>query len=65
MYVCVCQAVTERQIHQAAHQGAKTLKDLRSQLGVTMECGRCASCAKQCLRDAHEGCSTGIMPVAA
>lgn len=53
MYVCVCQAVTERQIHQAAQQGAKTLKDLRRELGVSAECGRCATCAKQCLRDAH------------
>ncbi len=53
MYVCVCQAVTERQIHQAARDGAKTIKDLRRDLGVTSECGRCATCAKQCLRDAH------------
>lgn len=52
MYVCVCKAVTERQIHQAARGGAQTLKDLRRDLGVTSECGRCASCAKQCLREA-------------
>jgi len=53
MYVCVCLAVTDRQIHQAAQEGAKTLKDLRRELGVTSECGRCATCARQCLRDAH------------
>ncbi|HEY3328343.1 MAG TPA: (2Fe-2S)-binding protein [Novimethylophilus sp.] len=53
MYVCVCLAVTERQIHQAARDGAKTLKDLRRDLGVTAECGRCATCARQCLRDVH------------
>lgn len=54
MYVCVCQAVTERDIHQAAQSGVKTLKDLRAQLGVTTECGRCAACSMQCLRNAHE-----------
>jgi bacterioferritin-associated ferredoxin len=54
MYVCVCSAVTERQIHLAAQKGARTIKDLRRDLGVTAECGRCATCARQCLRDAHE-----------
>lgn len=65
MYICVCHAVTERQIHQAAGEGAKTLKDLRRELGVTAECGRCASCARQCLRDAQENCADGVLLVAA
>jgi bacterioferritin-associated ferredoxin len=60
MYVCVCQAVTERQIHQAARDGAKTIKDLRRDLGVTSECGRCASCARQCLREVHEMASANV-----
>lgn len=52
MYVCVCNAVTERQIHQAAAQGARQLRDLRHSLGVTAECGRCARCAHDCLQAA-------------
>lgn len=52
MYVCICQAVTERQIHQAANEGARTIKDLRHHLGVGSECGRCVGCANQCLREA-------------
>ncbi len=55
MYVCVCHAVTDRQIREAADKGAKTLKDLRRELGVTSECGRCATCAKACLKQAHTG----------
>jgi bacterioferritin-associated ferredoxin len=54
MYVCVCQAVTDREIHQAARNGAKTLRDLRRDLGVSVDCGRCASCARQCLKVANE-----------
>jgi len=54
MYVCVCQAVTDRQIREAAQGGARTLKDLRRELGVTRDCGRCASCARECLQEAHE-----------
>ena len=42
MYVCVCKAVTDRQIREAVFDGARTLRDLRKQLGVASECGRCA-----------------------
>jgi bacterioferritin-associated ferredoxin len=52
MYVCVCQAVTDRQIRQAAAGGARTLDDLRRELGVARECGQCASYARECLREA-------------
>ncbi|MGE5469279.1 MAG: (2Fe-2S)-binding protein [Bacteroidota bacterium] len=55
MYVCVCHAVTDRQIRQAVEDGARTLKDLRRDLGVTRDCGRCASCARQCMQEAHHG----------
>jgi bacterioferritin-associated ferredoxin len=54
MYVCVCKSVTERQIHQAVRDGARTLKDLRCALGVSSECGQCATCARQCLKEAIE-----------
>ena len=53
MYVCVCHAVTDRQIREAAEGGARTLRDLRRDLGVTRDCGRCASCARQCLHEAN------------
>jgi bacterioferritin-associated ferredoxin len=53
MYVCVCNGVTERQIESAVQDGgAKQLRDLRLLLGVASECGRCASCAHQCLQSA-------------
>lgn len=50
MYVCVCNAVTEKQIHKAIDDGLRTLRELRQVLGVTAECGRCARCARDCLR---------------
>ena len=58
MYVCICLAITDRQIREAALGGARTLKDLRRDLGVTRDCGRCASCARSCLEAANEvqGC---------
>ncbi|NMG17314.1 bacterioferritin-associated ferredoxin [Aromatoleum bremense] len=52
MYVCVCNAVTDRHIEQAVSEGASTLRELRTKLGVASECGRCATCARDCLRSA-------------
>jgi len=52
MYVCLCHAVTDRDIQKAAANGARNLKDLRRELGVTSECGRCACCARDCLKEA-------------
>jgi len=57
MYVCVCQAVTDHEIHQAAQNGARTLGDLRRILQVTVECGHCASYARKCLKAANEDCT--------
>ena len=54
MYVCVCMAVTDRQIREAAESGARTLSDLRRELGVSSECGQCAAYARQCLEEAKE-----------
>jgi len=54
MYVCICNAVTESQIEQAVHDGARTLADLRRDLGVSAECGSCATYARQCLDRAKE-----------
>lgn len=52
MYVCVCKAVTEKHIDEAVRKGLSTLRHLREELGVTSECGRCANCARDCLRAA-------------
>jgi bacterioferritin-associated ferredoxin len=51
MYICLCNAITERQIVQAAESGARSGEDLASELGVGLGCGRCTSCAKALLLD--------------
>lgn len=52
MYVCVCNEVTDTDIRNAVHQGNRTMKDLQKILEVGTCCGRCASCAKNCLHQA-------------
>ena len=59
MYVCLCNAITDRDIVQAAEQGLSSSEDLTHQLGIGLGCGRCISCAKSILADAlaQRGCS--------
>jgi bacterioferritin-associated ferredoxin len=52
MYVCVCRAVTEREIRIAIDEGAKSVRELRAKLKVTESCGSCLESVKQCLVDA-------------
>lgn len=55
MYVCVCNAVTDKQLRKAARDGTRTLKELKQQLRVAQDCGRCAQKASKCLKDKLEG----------
>lgn len=52
MYVCVCKGITENVIHEAVEQGAERMRDLKSRLGVTAQCGICACHAKLVLEQA-------------
>ena len=52
MYVCVCNAVTDRDIRDAAQQGVHTLEALGERLKVATCCGSCADCALAVLHGA-------------
>jgi bacterioferritin-associated ferredoxin len=41
MIVCVCKAVSDRQIRQAVKCGATRVRDLARDLGVGTCCGKC------------------------
>ena len=45
MYVCLCNAITDRQIQDTVAAGANSLTDLQAQLGVATSCGCCADLA--------------------
>ena len=51
MYVCVCNAVTDREIRGAVRLGARSLGDLQDTLGVATCCGRCTDCARTVLAE--------------
>lgn len=50
MYVCICNAVTDREIEAAVDAGARRVRDLRKALGVAGCCGKCAPQAKEILQ---------------
>jgi bacterioferritin-associated ferredoxin len=72
MIVCVCRRVSDHQIRQAAAEGAHSLECLQIDLGVAMQCGRCADCATRVLCDARAahappralGAAAGAAPTA-
>ncbi|OZI32290.1 bacterioferritin [Bordetella genomosp. 10] len=49
MYICVCNAVTERQVRSCVDAGATSLDDLEFELGVASCCGSCAATAAEYL----------------
>ena len=49
MFICICNAITERQVKTAVAEGAQTLSDLQGQLGVASCCGCCADTATEYL----------------
>lgn len=41
MYVCLCKAVTDKQITHAINEGVCTRKQLSECLGIGRDCGKC------------------------
>lgn len=54
MYVCICNAVTDRAIREAAQSGVSTLSELGQRTGCGQCCGSCACLAAEILASAHK-----------
>jgi bacterioferritin-associated ferredoxin len=51
MYVCICNAITERQVRECVRSGASSVEELAITLGVGAGCGRCRDCAAGLLQE--------------
>jgi len=51
MYVCICNAITEKQIRQAVDGGVTDLWGLEAALGVAGTCGSCRETAAEILAE--------------
>ena len=54
MYVCICNAITDKQIRKAAESGVEDLWDLQRELGVAAGCGSCKEMASEILRESRQ-----------
>ena len=54
MYVCICNAITDKQIRRAARNGVDNLYELRESLGVAANCGSCADQAESILNESTQ-----------
>lgn len=51
MYVCVCNAITDKQIRAAAEAGTTDILRLQAELGVASNCGSCMDVASEILAE--------------
>ncbi|PID55169.1 MAG: (2Fe-2S)-binding protein [Gammaproteobacteria bacterium] len=51
MYICICQGVTDHQIRAAVQDGAQSLREVREQLHVARQCGKCGLAAQRVVHD--------------
>ena len=51
MYICICNAITDKQIRQAAKDGTRDLWGLQAELGVATGCGSCKEAASEILAE--------------
>lgn len=54
MYVCVCNAVTDREIKKAVKHGDDTFEKVQSALKVATCCGRCELHAREVIAEAQQ-----------
>jgi bacterioferritin-associated ferredoxin len=62
MYVCLCNAITDRQIREAVERGATSLCKVQVHLPVANCCGACEDTAREVIESHVDSRST---PVAA
>ncbi|WP_407353932.1 (2Fe-2S)-binding protein [Luteimonas sp. R10] len=58
MYVCLCNAVTERDIHEAAAAGCSGMPELTMRTGCGACCGSCVPTACEVLEQARSASKT-------
>ena len=51
MYVCICNAITERELRKAAKDGTRCVQTLYARMGVEPKCGSCLEYAVDLLAE--------------
>lgn len=54
MYICICKAVTDKQLHSAINNGSCTRRQLTHCLGVGSQCGKCNKEIKEIIQRSNQ-----------
>lgn len=52
MYVCLCKGITDHQIRHAVANGTTSFRELRRELDLASQCGKCGSLAREVFNEA-------------
>jgi len=53
MYICICNAITERDVRECVRKGCCSMDELSVELGVGTSCGRCRPVASDILDESR------------
>lgn len=53
MIVCVCNRISDRDIHRLVAEGASTFEEVQMATGAATCCGCCETCARETFEDAQ------------
>lgn len=62
MYVCVCNAVRDRDLRKAAESGCSSFRELQALTKVATCCGRCEPMAREVFNEALDPRQPGLDP---
>lgn len=65
MYVCICRQITDTQIREYCAGGHASLAQVRAELGLASDCGRCGKFAKQIIAETVSAASSKDIAYAA
>ncbi len=64
MYVCICKAVTDKQIKKSVGDGVASYNELQTRLAVGTDCGKCGDEAQDVLENAILESASARQPIA-
>ncbi len=65
MYICLCNAITDADVHRAASVGARRPRDVYEAAGCQAQCGGCTVTILNLLRGLTPACRPNSMIAAA
>ena len=65
MYVCICQQITDTQIREFCQGRSVSMSEVRAELGLASDCGRCGKFAKQIMAEVAQQVDTSSIAYAA